>query len=91
MYVTAIERQRANKLQQAQRCSEAVMPKRQPPMEEKKATPNRKVGIRPFNANNCARVLVLSECLKLGRKKSHSLQHFHACTPTAETAHNYLH
>ena len=38
-------------------------------MEEKKATPNRKVGIRPFNANNCAQVLLLSECMKLGRKK----------------------
>ena len=60
-------------------------------MEENKATPNRKVGIRPFNANDCAHVLFLSECLKLGRNKSHFLQRFHACTPTAEAAHNYLH
>ena len=60
-------------------------------MEEKKATPNRKVGIRPFNANNCAQVLLLSECMKLGRKKSHSLQHFHACMPTAQHTNKHLH
>ena len=55
-------------------------------MEEKKATPNRKVGIRPFNANNCVHVLLLSDCLKLGRKKSHSLQRLQAGMPTAKTA-----
>ena len=54
-------------------------------MEENKATPRRKVGIRPFNANNCVYVLLLSDSLKLGRKKNHSLQRFLAGMPAAKT------
>ena len=50
-------------------------------MEEKKATPSSKVGIRPFNAANFVFPPLLKECLKLGKKKTTLRAHFiHACS-----------
>ena len=45
-------------------------------MEEKKATRDCRVGIRPFNAHNVVQSTHIEMPAKLGRKKSHSPNHF---------------
>ena len=59
-----------------------------PPMEEKKATPYGKVGIRPFNAKKLMQSQFMSECIKPGRNKSHFPEHFFACVFAPQTRGN---
>ena len=59
-----------------------------PPMEEKKATPYGKVGIRPFNAKKLTQSQLMSDRIKPGRNKSHFPECFFACVFAPQTQGN---